>query len=294
MIFNNNINYFYLLLIHMLGPSDKKIIDQIIKRDEEANRLLNRTLRGDYAIGKGLPNYSDCNCEGSAMVRTANKNGFGVLGGQLKTVQNMKIQQGLPSIGAVGPRVIDVSQMDMEGEGFADFIKGLVKNISKGISVGKKIYEKAKPIVEKSIDVAQKVAPVVSDVIQSVKDIKEEMKKKSDEEQSQPSQEGSGKKKQKSLKQVVKMVEKMKGKKDKKGGAMCGGKKVKPAVVPPMEDVEETGGKKSNKKDKKVVQSTNPWICFLTMKKLKPRELPKKGTAEHKKMMDEYQKFKTK
>lgn len=257
----------------MLGPSDRKIINEVIRRDIEANNLLNRTFRDEYPKGKGM------------MMRSSTYNGLGMMniGSGLQTVQNTRIQQGLPSIGAVGvPRRIDISQMDMEGEGFGDFIKSLVKGVSKAVTVGKKVYDKAKPIVQKSIEVAKQVAPVVSDVIQSVKDIKDEMKKQPESEEVPYKLSGSGKKKRKSLKQVMDMIEKMKG---KKGGKCCGGKKIKSAVIPPMEDVQETGSGK---------KKLNPWIRFLQMKKLKVKDLPKKGTAEHSKMMDEYNKFKSK
>jgi hypothetical protein len=257
----------------MLGPRDRKIIDEVIRRDVEANNLLNRTFRDEYPKGKGM-----------MMMRNSTYNGLGMMtiGSGLQTVQNTRIQQGLPSIGAVGPRRIDISQMNMEGEGLGDFIKSLVKGVSKAVIVGKKVYDKAKPIVEKGIEVAKQVAPVVSDVIQSVKDIKDEINKKPESEEVSVNPSGSSKKKRKSLKQVMNMIEKMKG---NKGGNCCGGKKIKSDVISTMEDVQEIGSGK---------KKLNPWIRFLQMKKLKIKDLPKKGTDNHKKMMDEYQKFKSK
>lgn len=256
----------------MLGPTlnsknrlNKKIIDEVIRRDVESTRLLNRTFRDEYPKGRGM----DCNgnCNGGALMRTSTYNGMGMpMGMGLKTVMNPGV--GMPTIGAIGlPRVINTSEMNMEGEGFVDFIKSAIKGVSKAVKVGKKIYDKAKPI-------AEKVMPIVSDVIQSVKDIKEELKNKPEEENE--NKEGSGKRKPKSLKQVLKMIENVKPKK--------GGKKVKSAIINlPTTDMKEIGSGK---------KKLNPWISFLKIKKMKVKDLPKKGTDEHSKMMIEYNKFK--
>jgi hypothetical protein len=231
----------------MLSPDDKEIIKKVLLNDKLKDKLLNETFRGEYARGKGM------------------------MGGQLKTVMNAPIQQGMPSISATGGRVNvrKISLDDLEGQGLMDFIK-------KAIDVGKNIYGKVAPFV----DVAKKGVEIIGTTKDAIKNLR---RKEGD-------QTGFGMKKTKTLDSVLKGIINKKG-----------GKKVKSQIVPVevMDDAEGMGfktqviGQMPNLKKLTGGRKVNKWIQFLQSKKIKVKDIPKKGTQDYNKFMKEYSVFKS-
>jgi hypothetical protein len=231
----------------MLSHDDRKIIEQVLNNEKLKDKLLNDTLRGEYARGKGM------------------------MGGKLQTVMNTPIQQGLPSISAVGSggRIRKLDLDDLEGEGIMDFIK-------KAIDVGKSIYNKVAPFV----DVAKKGFEIVGTTKDAIKNLQ---RKPGD-------QTGYGMKKAK-MNELLKTILKKEG-----------GRKVKNQVIP-MEvigDMEGSayqtqviGERAPALKLLKGGRKVNKWIQFLQSQKVKVKDIPKKGTEEHKKFMKQYDAFKS-
>jgi len=242
----------------MLSPDDKEIIKQVLNNEKLKDRLLNETFRDEYAKGKGM-------C------------GMGMVGGQLSTVMNAPIQQGMPSISATGGRVNvrKISLDDLEGQGLLDFIK-------KAIDVGKSIYGKVAPF----IDVGKKV----SEIVGTTKDAIQNLRRKEGD------QTGFGMKKTKKTKTNKTLDSVLESIINKKGG-----KKVKSQIVPveAMGDAEGMGvktqviGQMPTLKKLTGGRKVNKWIEFLQSKKIKIKDIPKKGTEAHNKFMSEYSAFKS-
>lgn len=251
----------------MLGPDDRKIVQMVLNNTKLTDRLLNQTLRGDYPRGAGRSG--------------------GMMGGSFQTVQNYPLMQQMPSIaapGRVGSGVRRLTVDDLEGEGLFDFIK-------KAIEVGKKVFSKIKPAIEtgkKIIDVGQKVGDVVSKTKEAIESAKQTIKG----EPAPNQQTGFGIKRKKSLKSIIKDIEKE-----------TGGRKKRKMITRPViveQDISEIGNGMKFKtqviekpKSEMKGMGKNPWIAFLQMKKMKVKDLPKKGTPNHKKLMNEYNKFKS-